>query len=275
MKKAVVYMLVMAFVFSIVSVAFARTIDEERDAVRSYLKVIDAKIIKYRKAGNTAKMKVLQADKRATLARWEKLKAQMAATPAPPPVMAPVQPPPPPMVSKPAPVKSAGLFGMGMKTVISGSYISTGYGKINGAFAGRADLMLDDMLKIGSLMGLPADSLKYRVGVGLVYGTGYANLLMKAIPAYADVVINLPAAMMGGIETYVGGGIPFTLYGTGATMGPTGLDLYAGMKKDLGLGMGLGKTCFELGYYIVRSGGADVKRSVKGITLSIGQELVI
>ena len=111
MKKAVVYMLVMAFVLSIVSVAFARTLEEEKAAVRSYLKVIDAKIVKYRKMGSKVKMVQLQGEKKNTLARWAKLQASMMAPVAPSPVAAPVLPPPPVVVVTrvPSPLPASAL----------------------------------------------------------------------------------------------------------------------------------------------------------------------
>ncbi|MFA5098184.1 MAG: hypothetical protein WC490_06140 [Candidatus Margulisiibacteriota bacterium] len=57
--------------------AFARTLEEEKQAVRDYLKVVDAKIVNFRNQGNVVKMKQMQSEKQATLKRWEALKAQM------------------------------------------------------------------------------------------------------------------------------------------------------------------------------------------------------
>jgi len=51
----------------------ARTVEEEKQAVRDYLKVLDAKTINFKNKGNLAKMKHLQAEKQATLKRLEAL----------------------------------------------------------------------------------------------------------------------------------------------------------------------------------------------------------
>lgn len=266
--------IVIAFVATVAGMAFGRTLEEERDAVRAYLKVVDAKIIKYRKARNTAKMKVLQAEKAGTLRRWEKLKAQMEAQVVPPPPPpTPVTPPPPPVVVKPAPTGPAPLFGLGWNTVITGTYLNTGKGKINGGLGARADLVVDDMIGVGSLIGVSKDAVKYKIGLGGFYGADINNNLIKAIPLYLDGVLNLPAGWMGGLETYVGGGLNYTLYGSGRTTGSYGAQAYLGMKTDLGLG--LGKTSFELGWSAIRANGSTPKLSAKGLTLSIGQNIVL
>lgn len=272
MKKMIALFIAVTFVATVAGMAFGRTLEEERDAVRAYLKVVDAKIIKYRKAGNTAKMKVLQAEKAGTLRRWEKLKAQMTAPVAPPPV-APAPPPPPPVVVKPAPAGPAPLLGLGWNTVMTGTYLNTGKGKISGGLGARADYLVDDMLGIGSLIGLSNDSVKYRVGLGAFYGADNYNRRIQALPLYVDGVLNMPAEWMGGIESYVGGGLNYVLYGSGKTTGTYGVQAYIGMKSDLGLG--LGKTNFELGYGIIRANGSTPKTVAKGLTLSIGQDLVL
>ena len=84
----------------------------------------------------------------------------------------------------------------------------------------------------------------------------------------------LPADMLGGIDSYVGGGLNYTLYGTGKTSGPYGIQAYVGIMGDLGLG--LGKTALEIGYDVVRAGGStDFKRSAKGITISVCQPIAL
>jgi len=272
MKRTIALFIAIAFVATVAGMAFGRTLDEERDAVRAYLKVIDAKIIKYRKAGSTAKMKVLQADKAGTLRRWEKLKAQMTAQVAPPPPAAPV-PPPPPVMVKPAPSGPAPLFGLGWNTVITGTYLNTGKGKISGGLGGRADLVIDDMMGIGSMIGLSNNAVKYRVGLGVFYGADNYNRKIQALPLYVDGVLNMPADWMGGLETYAGGGLNYTLYGSGSTVGSYGIQAYVGMKTDLGLG--LGKTSFELGWSAIRANGSTPKTVARGLTLSVGQDLVL
>lgn len=262
MKKTVICLLVLAFMVSIASVAFARTLEEERDAVRAYLKVVDAKIIKYRKAGNRAKMVQLQKEKQGTLARWNKLKAQMEAAPPPPPPVAPV--PSAPVVAAPA-APSAGLFGMGINTVLSGAYINTGKGQISGSVGLSGDWVLDDFVGLGPMVGLSANSVKYTVGLGGFYGGGG----LKAIPVRAGGIIMLPADWMGGLETYLAGGLNYVVYGNGQKSGRIGGDASVGINVDLG--MGLGKTGIALGYSAVRSDNI----TSKGISLSVSQPIVL
>ncbi|MFA5114317.1 MAG: hypothetical protein WC529_08510, partial [Candidatus Margulisiibacteriota bacterium] len=78
------------------------------------------------------------------------------AMPAPAPV-APAPPPPPPVAPAPAPVvapANAGLFGMGMNTLLTGSYINTGKGSISGSIGAMYSLVLDDFVGLGSMVGL-------------------------------------------------------------------------------------------------------------------------
>ena len=259
MKKLIALTIAITFVVSLAGMVFGRTIDEERDAVRAYLKVIDAKIIKYRAAGNTAKMKGLQADKAATLRRWEKLKASMAAPMAPTAPAAPAQPRAQVVTPTAAP---AGLFGMGIKTSLDGLYINTGKGAASGSIGLMANLVLDDFIGLGSMVGMSADTVKFKIGAGYVYGGGG----LKAVPLYAGGIINLP---MAGLETYVRGGVNYVVYGNGQTSGKVGGDVYAGINADLGLG--LGKTGFEVGYSIVRSNTV----SAKGLSVVVSQPIVL
>jgi hypothetical protein len=115
------------------------------------------------------------------------------------------------------------------------------------------------------MVGLSANSIKYKLGLGGYYGGGG----LKAVPLYAGGIINLPADMMGGLETYLTGGVNYVVYGNGLTSGKIGGDVYIGFNADLGLG--LGKTGFELGYSIVRSNTV----SSKGLALSVSQPIVL
>jgi len=259
MKKFLALMIAFAFIASlVVSVASARTLDEEKAAVREYLNVVDAKIVKYRKAGNTAKVKVLQKEKQGTLARWNKLKAEMEAAPVP---VAPV-PPPPAMQAKPAAAPSGGLFGWGINTLLSGQYISTGKGQISGALGVRGEIIFDDPLALGSMVGLSANSVKYRLGLGYTQGNN-----LKAIPVYIGGIINLPPEMLGGLETYLNGGLNYCVYGNGQKAGRYGIDASVGCRFDIGLG--LGKTAAELGYSAVRSDNY----TDKGFALTVSQPI--
>lgn len=194
--------------------------------------------------------------------------APVAPAPPPPPV-APVVPPP--VVAKP--VAPAGIFGWGLKSAISGTYLYNGKGPYSGAVAGRLDLVLDDPLALGTIVGLSANAIKYRLGLGGVYGKDNNDATIKALPLFVDAVLSLPAEMLGGLETYVGGGLNYNLYGTGSASGPSGLEALAGINVDLGLG--LGKTGLELGYSIIRAGGSTATRSARGITFSVCQPFVL
>jgi hypothetical protein len=261
MKKAIIFVVTIAFIASITSVAFGRTIDEEKQAVRDYLKVIDAKIIKARKAGQSAKVTMLKGEKSATLARWNKLKASLEVAPVPPPP--PVAPAPAPVAVKPA--TFAGVLGMGLNTSWSGQYINTGKGQISGSIGLKGDMVLDDFVGLGPMVGLSANAVKFKLGLGGYYGGGG----LKAIPVYAGGVINLPADMTGGLETYLTGGLNYVVYGNGQTSGKIGGDVYVGFNADLW--SGLGKTGFQIGYSIVRSNAV----SSKGLAFSVSQPIVL
>ena len=136
---------------------------------------------------------------------------------------------------------------------------------------GRADLILDDPLGLGSLVGLGAKAVNYRVGLGGATGKDGNNNTIGAIPLFIDGIVNLPADMMGGISTYVGGGVNYTLYGTNKASGPYGIQAFAGVSGDVGLG---GKSFVEVGYSIIRA-GSTTKRSAKGISVSVGQQIML
>jgi len=263
MKKSIALLVAVAFVVTLAGMVFGRTLDEERGAVRAYLKVIDAKIIKYRAAGNTAKMKLLQADKAATLKRWAKLQAEMTVPTAP--RVAPVPPPAPRPVVAPAPAP-AGMFGMGLNTSVSLGYIAG-----DSTMVGRVDLMLDDPLAIGTWLGLSAKAVNYRIGLGGANGNALHGLTIKAIPLFVDGILNMPADWMGGLETYVGAGVNYTLYGTDSTTGTYGGQVFAGTQGDIGMG---GKSFLELGYQAIRAGDKH-KRSARGLSVMFGQQIML
>lgn len=223
---------------------------------------------------DAAKAPAKKVVKKAPAKKVVKKAAPKKAAPAP---VAPAPPPPPvapvvpPVVAKP--VASAGIFGWGLKSAISGTYLYNGKGPYSGAVAGRFDLVLDDPLALGTIVGLSANAIKYRLGLGGVYGKDNVDATIKALPLFVDAVLSLPAEMLGGLDTYVGGGLNYNLYGTGNKSGPYGLEALAGINVDLGLG--LGKTGLELGYSIVRAGGSTATRSARGITFSVCQPFVL
>ncbi|MFA5103631.1 MAG: hypothetical protein WC527_00400 [Candidatus Margulisiibacteriota bacterium] len=58
---------------------FARSLDEEKQSVRGYLKTIDAKITKYKAQGNLMKVRQLQTEKRSVLDRWEAMQQNVSS----------------------------------------------------------------------------------------------------------------------------------------------------------------------------------------------------
>jgi hypothetical protein len=266
MKRTLAYLLLLSFVLGIAGVAFARTLDEEKAAVRAYLKVIDAKIIKARNAKQTAKVKLLQGQKAATLARWNKLQASMIVPPPPPP--------PPPMAPMPKPVPMVapaptGLFGMGLNTDVSLGYIAG-----NSVMAGRADIILGDMLGLGPMVGLSEKAVNWKLGLGYAQGKDINDIEKKAITLIVDGVLNLPADLLGGVESYIGGGINYDVYGSEKKAGSIGVQAYAGIQGDLGLG---GKSFVEVGYSVIRSGkdNVTVPYSMKGVAINVGQQILL
>lgn len=75
-KIAVAMCLILA---SSSTAAFSRSLEEEKQAVRNYLKVLDSKIMRYRTQGNLSKVRSLQSEKREALARWDSLQDSIAA----------------------------------------------------------------------------------------------------------------------------------------------------------------------------------------------------
>ena len=202
---------------------------------------------------------------------------RVAPRPVAPVPVAPI-PAPRPVAPIPTPVKVAttgGAFGWGLNSDITGTYLYNGKGPASGAIGVRMDLVYSDPMALGTWVGLSADAVKYRVGLGGFYGKDNNNETIKAIPLYVDGVIMLPAALLGGVESYIGGGVNYTLYGTWAKSGPYGVQAYYGIMGDLGLG--LGKTALEIGYSVVRAGSTDAAtaRSAKGLTISVSQPFVL
>ena len=238
MKKTIGIFLALTFVAVLAAGSFARTLEEEKQAVRDYLKVIDAKIIRFRAQGNTVKMKQMQAEKQGTLRRWEALKASMesADTPWVPPTPAPVAP-------APAMKPTSATAGMGMT---AGAKV----GLTAGLFAVTGDL---DYSLASILPGAKARlSVDYVTGnnpnetatidnpmksVDVKIGGTYALDMLKtaALPVdwYLGAAYILPvkvnSARTGkwGAEAYLGGMYMVPDFGT--IYGELG---YAGLKYD-------------------------------------------
>ena len=169
-----VFVFAVAFAGMVYAQADTRTPEEKLAAGRAYLKLLDQKIIKYRKMGNTSKVKMLQGEKADLISRLKGWKAEIeaaAAPPAPPapPVVAP-PPPPPPVVVAPPPAP-AGLFGLGVKTSGSLGYITAQ--EKTSTLVVRADIMIPDFMQMGPLMGLAEDAIVYKLGLGYTDGQDF------------------------------------------------------------------------------------------------------
>jgi len=189
--------------------------------------------------------------------------APVPPAPPPPPPVGRV-PPAAPVVAKPAAV--AGLFGLGWNTDVSLGYLAN-----KSVMVARADLILDDPLGLGSIVGLGANAVKYRIGLGGANGSDANSRTMKAIPLFAEGVINLPAGMMGGLQSYIGGGLNYVVYGNESKAGNYGVQAFLGVKGNIGLG---GNSFAEVGYQVLRS-GSTIKYSAKGVSLTVGQSIVL
>jgi hypothetical protein len=262
MKKLIIFIVGLAFVVSVGGASFGRTLAEEKTAVQSFLKLLDAKINKAKKANQFAKVTSLRAQKAATLAHWASLNTPAVVAPVAPPV-APVLPPAP-VVVKPAPTR---LFGWGIDTTLDAKFISdakqsTIFGiPTSGVSSG---IMGHVVLDPSGMFGISGDAVKLKIGTGLYYVYGTDGL--KAIPLYAGGIIHLPQ-WLGGQDSYLTGGLNYVVYGNERTSGNIGGDIYFGITADFGIG--LGKTGFEFGYNVVRS------KTSKGLSISISQPLAL
>ena len=259
MKKLIALLVVLGFFVGVVSMSEAATTTTKKVAIKK--KVVAKKVV----AKKVVKKVVKKAVKKAAPAP-----APVAPAPPPPPPVAPV-PPPAPVAVKAAPAGS--LFGWGLNTAWTGTYLMTGKGKINGCLGAKAEVVLDDMFGLGSMVGLSANSVKWKVGLGGLYGVDINGARIKAIPVNFDGVVMLPSEWIGGLPTYVGGGLNYTVYGSGQTSGSYGAEVYVGLLTDLGLG--LGKTGWELGWAAIRANGSTPLLSAKGLTLSVSQMVTL
>lgn len=254
MKKLIALFTIVAVVGVLAAAVYARTAQEELEAVRGYLVTLDSKIVSAREAGQKSKVAWLQKEKEGTLRRLAKLKADAEAEKlAPAPIAAPV-------------VKAApsGLFGLGWQTAASVGYVMD-----KSVIALRGDFFLPDPLALGTIVGLPSDSVVYRVGLGYTTGNDHNDVSWRSVPLYLDGVIMLP---MAGLDTYIGGGLNYILNRSGSKAGTIGGQIYLGIQGDLGLGA---KTFAELGYTILRAGSEAPLHSSKGFSINVGQRIVL
>jgi hypothetical protein len=278
LKRIIALITVFVFAVALAGMVYAqvdtRTPAEKLAAGRAYLKLLDQKIIKYRKLGNAAMVTRLRGEKVSLISRMKGWKAEVeaaAAPPAPPapPVVAP-PPPPPPVVVAPPPPAAAGLFGLGVNTSGSLGYITAT--EKTSTLTVRGDIMVPDFLQLGPMMGLAADAIGFKFGVGYMDGKDINENQWRAIPIFADGIINFPADLMGGVESYLGGGLNYPI--SGEKTGNVGGQVYYGIQGDLGLG--IGKTYGEIGWQIIHT-TTDSKfaRSSKGLSIQIGQQIML
>jgi len=273
LKKLFALFLVLAFVAACAGMVSAqydsRTPGEKLEAGRAYLKLLDKKIIKHRKLGNTGVVRKLKVEKTQTITRMKKWKAQAEAeemAPPPPPVApAPPPPPPPPVVRRAPKPAASGLFGMGLKTSADIGYL-TGAGS-TASILGGGSIILDDPMAIGSMIGLADDAVNYKLGLGLTYGKDQGDSTFNAVLITFDTVLNLPEDMMGGVASYAGVQVNYPVYKSDVS-GVIGGLVYGGLKGDVGLG---GDSYVEVGYGAVRRTG----QSSKGIDIKFGQEILL
>ena len=248
MKKTIAVLLAIAFVATVAASSFARTLEEEKQAVRDYLKVVDAKIIKFRKDGNTVKMKQMQAEKQGTLRRWEALKAKMEAEEAAAAAPAPAAP-------APAPKAAPAAAGMGM-------CLGVNAGLDAGLFGVAGNLDYD-------LAGIGAKGLKVRVGGNYVAGTNPTGSDdMKAISVKLgglyDITDYLSALGMP-LSYYVGAAYLLPVKVNAGRTGKWGAEAYLGANYNV---PDFGTINAELGYGALKY--AETAAAHKGLDLKIG-----
>lgn len=252
MKKVIGILLALTFVAVLAAGSYARTLGEEKQAVRDYLKVVDAKINKYRAQGNTVKVKQLQAEKQGTLRRWEALQAKMQAeeTPWVPPTPAPVAP-------APAPKPASAAAGMGMS-------VGGKVGLTAGLFAvtGDLDYALDSILP----------GAKARLSVDYVTGnnpneTATVDNPMKSVDVKIGGIYALDMLKTAAlpIDWYVGAAYILPVKVNDARTGKWGAEAYLGgkyMVPDFGTVYG------ELGYAGLKY--ANNVNALKGVNVAVG-----
>jgi len=182
---------------------------------------------------------------------------------APPPPIA-VPPPPPPPVARPVAPAPTGMLGWGLNTAVDA-------GLIAGMMGLTGTAILPDPMGLGPMVGLPANAVMWKLGAGYAQGNDKNSVAWKAPHLIVDGLINLPADMMGGIETYLGGGLNYIVGRAGG--GSYGGGAYVGAKGDLGLG---GKTYGQLGMGILRTGtGSGPHSTGFALGVVVGQTILL
>jgi hypothetical protein len=256
MKNTLVILLAIAFVATAAMASFGRTLEEEKQAVRDYMNVVDAKLATAKAANNTARVKLLHAEKAATLARWYKLKAQMEAAPAP------VAPRPAAIIVTPTPivmVTPTAESGRGVSLYINGGLDAGLVG-----FAGNFDY---------DLSGTVAQGLSARTGINYVYGKNpNGNDEMKAVSAKLGAVYYITPYLpdLGvPLTWYVGGAYLLPVKVNNARTGKWGVEAYIGSNYSV---PEMGTINVEIGYSGLKY--ADDQPALKGLDLKIGYGII-
>jgi len=249
MKKLIICLVALFIVTASANVAFGRTIQEEKQAVRDYLNVVDSKLATAKAAKNKARVDLLHAEKAATLARWYKLEATMV-TPTPPIVIR--TPAPEPVIIT---VPNTEEAGRGVSLYLNGGFDS-------GLTGAAANLDYD-------LSGLPVGGLSVRVGVNYVSGLNpRSSDNMKAASAKLGAVYYITPYLPNfdlPMTWYVGGAYLYPVKVNNARVGSYGLEAYLGTNYVI---PEMGVVNVELGYGALKY--ADDQPALKGIDLKLG-----
>jgi hypothetical protein len=252
MKRTLVILLAIAFVATAAMTSFGRTLEEEKLAVRDYLNVVDAKLATAKAANNKARVKLLHAEKAATLARWYKLKSAMENAPAP------AAPSPTRVIVNPTPViivNPTAESGRGVALYINGGLDAGLTG-----FSGNFDY---------DLSGLVTQGLSARIGANYVSGTNPTGSdSMKAVSAKLGAVYYITPYMPSiGIPLtwYIGGAYLLPVKVNAGRTGKWGAEAYVGMNYNV---PEMGIINFELGYSGLKY--ADSQPALRGIDLKLG-----
>ena len=257
MKKFVICLVAFAFVAAIANLAFGRTMQEEMDKVRDYLNVVDAKLATAKQAKNKKKIDLLHAEKTATLARWNKLKASMVTEQAPV-APAPIIVNPTPVTVSPTPVvivTPAPLAGRGVSVYVNGGLDAGLIG-----FSGNLDY---------DLSGLSIQGASVRVGANYVSGNNpNGGDSMKAAFAKIGAVYYITPYMPNlgvPLTWYVGGAYLLPVKVNNARTGVWGLEAYLGTNYNI---PEMGIVNFEIGWAGLKY--SSDQPSLKGIDAKLG-----
>jgi len=252
MKKLIICLIALFIVAASANLAFGRTIQEEKQAVRDYLNVVDAKLATAKEAKDTAKIDLLHAEKAATLARWYKLEATMVIpTPPPAPIVIRTPAPEPVMITVPNTEEA----GRGVSLYLSGGFDA-------GLTGAAANLDYD-------LSGLPAEGLSIRIGANYVSGLNpRSSDNMQAASAKLGAVYYITPYLpdLGMPMTwYVGGAYLYPVKVNDARVGQYGLEAYLGTNYVI---PEMGVVNLEVGYGALKY--AEDQLALKGIDLKLG-----